>query len=582
MAGSNNITKWLKVNNREDEITLKYRKPVFLQITQTTLLTNTFTPAQLFSGSLVFTSGTPNALTAPTMAQLLDELGQGYLTTVGSTFQVVLNNTDAVSKTITFPGIGAVVVPANTQYILGLTVTAPGVLSFYQPITNVSAISGDPFPALGTGYIVKTGPGTYIAESITGTSPIVITNGNGVAGQTNIALDTALTNLDTLLTGGGLGYVVQTGPNTVVNRTITGTAPVIVTNGNGVAGNTNIAVSAALTALSTQLSGGTTGYMVQTGPNTIVDRTFQAGLNIALTNPDGVAGNTTISFQPTGGALIPNLNNGVIAYSVSNTSLVWSGTGTWLSSDVWAAANPTRTVYFPALYVPQYANFGSLASWDTNGDTVEVNAGSWGTATPATVTTKKVVRIATQETNTNAVAAPPNNYQGLRDPKSILVQYVQGFDSTTGAPALALSLQRWKAFSLFSATTGGTYTGDYTGEVAYLRGDGTYAGVAFNITSSELYKKEIEPLTNALELISLLQPVTYLYNDEAPGTQKHFGLIVEHIDKASETRQELKSLVTYGEDDKPTQLRVDHLLALSLQALKELSEKFDNYVKSHP
>jgi len=69
-----------------------------------------------------------------------------------------------------------------------------------------------------------------------------------------------------------------------------------ISNGDGIAANPTFALSANLQGLGT-LSG--TGYIVQTGVGTYATRTFQAGTGISFLNPDGVAGNTTITASAT-------------------------------------------------------------------------------------------------------------------------------------------------------------------------------------------------------------------------------------------------------------------------------------------
>lgn len=134
MAGSNNIPKYALWNKEDEFLEFKHRGIEWSQVGGPVILTNTLTVAQM-KQPFSFGVGTPTAITGPTSADLLQNLfGQGYLSTVGSTAQTVIQNTSNVPITVTFPGLGAVVIPANSYYTLGLVVTAPGVLGFYSPI----------------------------------------------------------------------------------------------------------------------------------------------------------------------------------------------------------------------------------------------------------------------------------------------------------------------------------------------------------------------------------------------------------------------------------------------------------------
>jgi len=222
MAGSNKITKWLKVDNQQDEITLKTRAPLYSQVDQAFQGTSGTLTIQTLQQRFVLDSTTPNTITGPSVADILAFMNQNYLNTVGSTFVTIVHNTDSVAKVINFGApLGSITIPPNSYFELGFTVTAPGVLGFYQPINNPGGAGGDPFALVGNGYIVKTGPMTYIDSQITGVAPFVsVTDPQGQTGNTVINVSPALQATSNYVSLGSPGIMVLTGSNTFASRAI--------------------------------------------------------------------------------------------------------------------------------------------------------------------------------------------------------------------------------------------------------------------------------------------------------------------------------------------------------------------------
>jgi hypothetical protein len=171
-----------------------------------------------------------------------------------------------------------------------------------------------------TNNIVTAGTGTKLTVNSYGQV-------TGVANATpaDVGAQPASVELDGVVGIGGMGIAVRTAAGTYAPRAIVGPAAgIVVTNGNGVAGNMTLALSndlAALEAISTF------GFAVRTAADTWTTRTLGVSSRLALTNPDGVAGNPSLDLaasgvtagningidfdiygRATGGTNIPNLN----------------------------------------------------------------------------------------------------------------------------------------------------------------------------------------------------------------------------------------------------------------------------------
>lgn len=109
---------------------------------------------------------------------------------------------------------------------------------------NVQAFDADlaALAALAaTGVIVRTGAGTVSARTlIAPAAGITVTNGDGVAGNPTLVLANDLAALEGL---GATGLAARTAADTWAQRTITAAdAQIVITNGDGVAGNPTVAL----------------------------------------------------------------------------------------------------------------------------------------------------------------------------------------------------------------------------------------------------------------------------------------------------------------------------------------------------
>lgn len=173
------------------------------------------------------------------------------------------------------------------------------------------------------------------ANTLTAGTGIAITNGHGTITITNTG------------SGGGGGGTTSLAGNSGSATQSGGVISVPGTNGLSTSGSGNtltLTTTGSLLALN-NLAGN--GYVVQTGANTFVNRTFIAGSGITLTNPDGVAAGTTITASPAvpltftedAGSAVPAANNlNILGTSAQGISTSGSG-----SSVTITASNATAT-----------------------------------------------------------------------------------------------------------------------------------------------------------------------------------------------------------------------------------------------
>ena len=181
------------------------------------------------------------------------------------------------------------------------TLTAPAA---GMTVTNGNGVAGNPTLVLAndlaalealasTGIAVRTAADTWAQRTLTGPATgISITNGNGVAGNPTIALANDLNALESL---SSTGIAVRTAADTWAQRTVTTSgAGVSVTNGDGVSGNPTIAMANDLAALEGL---GGTGFPVRTATDTWTQRSIAVTAPVTITNADGVAGAPTIAVS---------------------------------------------------------------------------------------------------------------------------------------------------------------------------------------------------------------------------------------------------------------------------------------------
>ena len=221
------------------------------------------------------------------------------------------------------------------------------------------------------------------ANTLTAGTGISITNGHGTITITNTG------------GGGGGGGATSISGNVGSAPNIGGVINVVggtnlTTTGDGIQTLT-ITPTGNLLALA-GLAG--TGYVVQTGANTFVERTFVAGSGITLTNADGVAGATTITagatvpttFTEDSGTATPAANN-INILGTSAQGISTSGTGSTITL---TASNASSSQKGVAKF--DSTNF-TVTAGNVTSNNITVTAGT-GLTTGGTVTLGGSVTLA--------------------------------------------------------------------------------------------------------------------------------------------------------------------------------------------
>lgn len=214
MSGANQIVKFARVNREEQLAPLSAIGTEFHQRVSNTITAAALTAAQ-FATDQVLTAATPNALTGPTAVQMctyfqtlpIADSGDRGLnpTAIGSRFEIVVENQDAVNPKVITLGAGftpaTVTIAPSTTYLISYELTAvspqtwelfmqipttgagggpAGVASWQQSAAALAAAAGTPGPRIG---VVTALPGDYMASDI----PIT-----AIAGITGTNVQTAL------------------------------------------------------------------------------------------------------------------------------------------------------------------------------------------------------------------------------------------------------------------------------------------------------------------------------------------------------------------------------------------------------
>jgi hypothetical protein len=232
------------------------------------------------------------------------------------------------TSTVTGTQTVAVTAIAPVQSVVGSTgisVTPSAGTYTVAPANDLGAVE-----TLATnGLAARTGTDTWAVRTITGTARIVVSDGNGVAGNPtiDIAQNGATSGQVLKWNGSAWAPAADTDTNsggTVTSVGITAPAAGITVSNSPITGAGNMGIALANDLAAVEGIAGT-GVAVRTGTDTWTTRALTAGTGISIVDGDGVAGNPTISATNNGtvtsiGLTMPS------GFSVGSSPVTGSGT----------------------------------------------------------------------------------------------------------------------------------------------------------------------------------------------------------------------------------------------------------------
>lgn len=189
---------------------------------------------------------------------------------------------------------------SGTVTSVNLTPPAAGITVSGGPITTSGsitlALANDlaALEALNTsGFPTRNGTDSWVARVMDASGVgISVANGNGNLGNPTFSLTGDALAVESLTT---TGLAARTATDTWTTRTLTGPAAgITVTDGNGVSGNPTLALANDLSALEALSS---TGLAARTTTDTWAQRTITVSAPLSITNGNGVSGNPALSLD---------------------------------------------------------------------------------------------------------------------------------------------------------------------------------------------------------------------------------------------------------------------------------------------
>ena len=480
------------------------------------------------AGVPVWSSSLPAATTVP-FNQIATGANSTAAMTVDNGASIVLGTAGAIIEANRFIGSGSTsnAVDLATAEVNGILPIANGGTGSSTASGALSNLGGQPLDAeltsisglAGTGFLTQIAAGTYAQRTIVGTSPISVTNGDGVAGNPTIALTGTVgvanggTGLTTAATGsvlyasapdvysslapGAAGTVltivaglpvwqapsagsfgsITSGTNNSATMTVDNGASIVLGTAGAIieanrfigSGSTSNAVDLATAEVNGILpiaNGGTgsstasgalsnlggqpldaeltsisglagTGFLTQIAAGTYAQRTIIGTSPISVADGDGVAGNPTISIS----GAIPVANGGTGLTTAPINSILYASAANTYSSltpgnnqilisgpagvPVWSSSLPTATTV-PFNQIATGANSTATMTVDNGASIVLGTAGAIIEANRfiGSGSTSNAIDLATTEVN--GILPVANGGTGLSSVTSGAITYGNG------------------------------------------------------------------------------------------------------------------------------------------------------------
>ena len=109
-----------------------------------------------------------------------------------------------------------------------------------------------------------------------------------------------------------------------------------------------------------------------------------------------------------------------------------------------------------------------------------------------------------------------------------------------------------------------------------------YIKVAWTVVSDARDKTDFAPVPHGLDFVSQLKPTTYRYKMNREDTEGHGPLRYGFKAQDVLELEGADSVIVDSEDEDKLRFNDQSMIAVLVNALQELNDKFDTYVKTHP
>jgi hypothetical protein len=305
----------------------------------------------------------------------------------------------------------------------------------------------------------------------------------------------------------------------------------------------------------------TNGFLVQVAADTFAGRTLAApAAGLTITNPAGTAGNPTFALANDLSALEGLGATGIAVRSAADTWVQRSIAGT--ANEI-TATNGDGVAGNPTLSLPAALTFTGKT---VTGGTFNITDGSWSSTWSSS--------------QTNNAQITPLSIRNLSNGASAQTRFSIGNDSdandfafnlfSSGAGSSRQCEIKANAGNLVLTVAGTlgapTVNTNTTASAANVNVDGS--GLLKRSTSSRRYKRKIKDYVRGLADLMRLRPVRYEAR-KGDGTV-YAGLIAEEVHAAG-----LTEFVVYDKKGRPDALHYPHMVALLVNAVKDLSDQVE-------